>query len=244
MTPRRVAIVDDADVYVSPGEIVPSDCAGDDSWFDEYLDDEARHRLEGDAEKLYVRGWSVPQIALELDATEAEIQAAVTEDPDGYPGTPKGRGLSEMAAVAEWIYGLELDFESGGTPEDLGISARRLNPSDPEGSTCPRVRALPGDPAAEWLKANDPRLHAEGIADEIAEALESEELTLDEARAAFRKSGGKPTQALRALRGRVADALLPMWEDDRRRDYMAAALDCDRKTLRRLMANRPTVANK
>ena len=92
------------------------------------------------------------------------------------------------------------------------------------------------DEADRWLQANDPRLKSEGIAAEIAVALEREGLSLDEARAAFPRSGGRPSRALKALRGRVRRALLAMWDDDCRRDHMAQALGCDRVTLWRLMA--------
>lgn len=123
--------------------------------------------------------------------------------------------------------------------EALGVSARRLNPSDPEGSTCVGIPALRGDPAGDWLKANDPLLSADGVADEIKAALADEALSVDEARSVFRKSGGRPSRALVGLRGRVARALLPIWEEGRRRDHMAQALECDRKTLGRLMAKPP-----
>lgn len=119
--------------------------------------------------------------------------------------------------------------------EAAGLSYRRLNPSDPEGSTCPGIPTLQGDPAAEWLRANDPRLRAEGIAEEVEAALAAEGLTLAEARAVFPKSGGRPSAALVAARERIARALAAMWDDGRRRDHMAAALDCDRKSLGRLM---------
>lgn len=142
---------------------------------------------------------------------------------------------------------------SGGIPgvvrrytatEALGVSERRLDPSDPEGRTSPDIAALAGDPAGEWLRANDPRLRVEGIAEEMQAALAGEGLTVAEARAAFRKSGGRPTAALLAFRARVSRALMPMWEDDRRRDFMAQALDCDRKTLRGLMTKPPHSPNR
>lgn len=95
------------------------------------------------------------------------------------------------------------------------------------------------DAAARWLREHDPRASAAGIADEIEGALLGEGLSIAEAQAAFRKSGGRPTRQLLTLRARVARALSPMWDDDRRRDYMAAAMGCDRKTLRRLMAKPP-----
>jgi hypothetical protein len=128
--------------------------------------------------------------------------------------------------------------------EALGVSARRYyeDYGAQFDSTCGDMPAILGDPAGEWLRAHDPRLRAEGVAGEIASALGAEGLTVDEARAAFPKSGGKPTKALLALRARIASALLPMWEDDRRRDHMARALDCDRKTLRRLMTKPPHVS--
>jgi hypothetical protein len=70
------------------------------------------------------------------------------------------------------------------------------------------------DLAGEWLRANDPRLRVEGIADEIESALSSEGLTMAEAKTAFRKSGGRPTTAHLAFRARVCRAMAPMWEDD------------------------------
>lgn len=101
--------------------------------------------------------------------------------------------------------------------------------------------ALPGeDAAADWLRANDPRLREDGVLGEVEAALATERLSLNGAKAAFPKAGGKPTKQRLEVRARVARALLPLWDDDHRRDFMAAALGCDRKTLRRLMANRPT----
>jgi hypothetical protein len=125
--------------------------------------------------------------------------------------------------------------------EALGVSARRYyeDYGAHADSTVRGIPGLPGDPAGDWLKANDPRLRAEGVSDDMQAALEAEGLTVDEARAAFPKTGGKPTRAVAATRARIAAALLPLWQDDYRRGLMADALDCDRKTLRRLMSKPP-----
>lgn len=93
-----------------------------------------------------------------------------------------------------------------------------------------------GDLADEWLRANDPHLHAAGVEDEIRAMLRQVGIELDDARQAFRKTGGRPSRDLRMLRERIAAALQPMWDDDRRRDFMARALQVDRKTLWRLLA--------
>jgi hypothetical protein len=129
--------------------------------------------------------------------------------------------------------------------EALGVSARRCDvewgwASDSTSEDIPLDSVfgsqLDRDAAGEWLRANDPRLRLDGVASEMGAALESEGLTMGEAKGAFRKAGGRPTKALVGLRSRVCRALLPMWDDDRRRDYMAQALGCDRTTLWRLMA--------
>jgi hypothetical protein len=107
--------------------------------------------------------------------------------------------------------------------EALGVSTRRATIED-QGN----------DAAARWLLEHDPRLNGSGVADEIATALALVGLTVDEARSVFRR--GRPSKALLELRERVRGRLLPIWDDDRRRDYMAEALGCDRTTLWRLMS--------
>lgn len=109
--------------------------------------------------------------------------------------------------------------------EALGVSPRRAI-----------IEEHGDDAAARWLREHDPRLTADGIAREIEAALGAESLTLTEARGAFRKGGGRPSAGLLLLRERVRRALLPLWEDDRRRDLMAQALGCDRTTLWRLLS--------
>lgn len=130
--------------------------------------------------------------------------------------------------------------------EQLGIavwepydSAWKRSPD----ATCPDVgRPMAGDPADTWLREHDPHLRADGVAAEIESALEAAGLDLPAAREAFRKSGGRPSRALSELRERLAAALRPMWDDDRRRDYMAQALGCDRKSLWRLLSKPPHVS--
>jgi hypothetical protein len=127
------------------------------------------------------------------------------------------------------------------TTEALGVSGRRYYEEygAPSDSTCEGVPLPRGDLVGDWLRAHDPRLTVEGIADEMEAALASEGLTVAVSRGAFGTWGGRPTTALLELRTRVCRALLPLWDDDRRRDHMAQVLDCDRKTLRRLMGKLP-----
>lgn len=109
--------------------------------------------------------------------------------------------------------------------EALGVSARRAT-----------VEEHGDDAAARWLREHDPRLSVEGVTAEMESALQAEGLTLDDARATFPKRGGKPSRALLERRRAICRALLPLWEDDRRRDYMAEALGCHRTTLWRLLS--------
>jgi hypothetical protein len=111
------------------------------------------------------------------------------------------------------------------------------------GSDIPHIRGG-GGAAGEWLRVNDPMLTAAGVAEEIENALIAVGLTLEEARAAFRKSGGRPTRDHLEVRERLRRALLPVYEDGRRRDLMAQALGCDRKSIWRLMAKPPHVPNR
>jgi hypothetical protein len=178
-------------------------------------------------------------------------------------GEPRGEELAEdyewafemweTISTPEAVYGVELDANDtceyhGGewSPlENRGISSRPYYenygaPTHRKDATSPEtVPPFGGDPGGEWLREHDPRNHAEGVASELEASLADAGVTLDEARGAFRKTGGRPTADLTVLRQRVALALREMWADDRRRDFMSEALGCDRKTLRRLMSKPP-----
>jgi hypothetical protein len=90
-----------------------------------------------------------------------------------------------------------------------------------------------------WLREHDPALTVDGklakLEAEMVEALAVEDLSLDQARAAFRKSGGRPTKALLELRRPICYALGLLWEDGERRDLLARVLGVHRATLYRLM---------
>jgi hypothetical protein len=173
---------------------------------------------------------------------------------DGYEWSFDGW---EDVYTPEAVYGVELDDndvpEHGRwtAREGAGISARRYYedraaPKHAKDATYPKLgyivdtagnkQALDGDPVRDWLRENDPCESAEGVAQEVDAALVAEGLSLEQARRAFRKSGGRPTAELTHLRARVAAALVDIWEDDRRRDFMAVALDCHRTTLWGLMS--------
>jgi hypothetical protein len=89
------------------------------------------------------------------------------------------------------------------------------------------------DDAAKWLKANDPLLKAQGVSAEVETALNRSGLTLELATAVFTR--GKPTEAQRRVRERVADALRPIWARRVKRALLAEALGVSERTLERLM---------
>jgi hypothetical protein len=93
--------------------------------------------------------------------------------------------------------------------------------------------------ADQWLLAHDPALTIDGKLAKLeaatVEALAVEGLSLDQARAAFPKSGGAPTKELRELRQRTRYAMQLLWEDRERRDLLARVLGCHRVTLYKLM---------
>jgi hypothetical protein len=90
------------------------------------------------------------------------------------------------------------------------------------------------DDATLWLRENDPAVTPEGVAAEVEQALADAGLSLAHVRGEAFK-GGRPPVGRRALRERVRTALVPMWQDGRRRTLMADALGCKRKALYDLM---------
>ena len=88
-----------------------------------------------------------------------------------------------------------------------------------------------------WLKANDPHLAMEGVQAEISQAVGLAGTSLEEVRS-FAFTNGKPNAAARALRAKVRTALLPMYEDGRRRVLIAKVLGCSTQALHKLMTSR------
>jgi hypothetical protein len=117
---------------------------------------------------------------------------------------------------------------------NAGISDWDLARDRPAGECWDEHRA-----ADMWLREHDPALTVDGklakLEAETVEALAVEDLSLDQVRAAFPKSGGAPTKELRELRRCIRYAMQLLWEDRERRDLLARVLGCHRVTLYRLM---------
>jgi hypothetical protein len=89
--------------------------------------------------------------------------------------------------------------------------------------------------ATSWLKENDPRYTAEGVAAEVHAALDAAGLAPEDVVTALPGKRGRPSAETMALRERVREVLSPLHEDGRNRDHMAHALGCGRRALERLM---------
>jgi hypothetical protein len=81
---RRVAITDDAEGYVSPGPELGDEppYRGREDDVDDGYNYEAEEQFEADVAKLCEEGWSVERIALELRASNDEVEAVLPEEDD------------------------------------------------------------------------------------------------------------------------------------------------------------------
>jgi hypothetical protein len=89
------------------------------------------------------------------------------------------------------------------------------------------------DPTAAFRNDRDPELSADGVRAEVEDALLVAGLIPDDLEHAF--VAGRPPAWRVALRERYRMALSPIYEDGRRRDYMAATLCISRQALDGLM---------
>jgi hypothetical protein len=100
---RRVVIDDDAEGYVSPGPELgdePPYRGHDDDVGDEY-DYEAEGRFEADVAKLREEGWSVERIALELRASNDEVEAVLPEEDPNAEGVAYAYGTGTEEGTDE-----------------------------------------------------------------------------------------------------------------------------------------------
>lgn len=94
---------------------------------------------------------------------------------------------------------------------------------------------LSGEDATQWLRENDGRKMAAGIAAEIQAEADARGLSIDDMKRAVSKRGGRPSADRLALRTRARNALAGMYEDGRSRTLIADVLGCSRPTLYHLM---------
>lgn len=225
MTVRRVYLdADESQAYSTPGEIVPAALSRRDAWTQKWLEDEDRqdaefaehidarrdHRLEDDPME-------------EDDPRERDLAsrpAVPSPQPVGQPLTP-----AQLRTANDWdeVQPEAIKRETADTNAHVGC----------EVWTERHHEDASGEPATRWLREHDPQRTPEGIAAEIADALQAHGLSYEDVRRAL--AGGRPTADRQALRARLRAALATIYEDDRSRTLVAAALGCSRQSLHTLM---------